>query len=72
MHTVLFTTESVQDMRITIGEQTQFSCLTIGREVDIEWIIDDFQLERCPTVGGTDICFENSYMRDTVTTHHRE
>ena len=61
-------TESVQDKRVTIGEQANFSCSAVGSEVDIQWKLNDTVYGNCPAEGQADICFKNSYMNDTVTT----
>jgi len=61
-------TESVQNKTVTIGEQANFSCSAVGSEVDIEWTVNDTVYESCPAEGHIDICFENSYMSDTVIT----
>ena len=60
--------EGVQNMTVTIGDQANFSCSAVGSEMDIQWKVNDTVYESCPAEGDADICFENSYMSDTVTT----
>jgi len=60
--------EGVQDMIVTSEEQAIFSCSAVGSDVDIQWTVNGTEYESCPAVGDTDICFENSYVNDTVTT----
>ena len=61
-------TEGVQDMAVTSGELARLSCSAVGSELDIQWTVDGIKYEKCPSQGEADICFENSYMSDTVTT----
>ena len=55
-------------MTVTNGEQANFSCSAEGSEVDIQWKVNDTVYGSCPAEGHADICFENSYMNDRVTT----
>ena len=61
-------TEGAQDITVTSGEQANFSCSAVGSEVDIQWTLGGTEYEICLPQGDADICFENSYMSDTVTT----
>ena len=67
-HAVPQLTEGIHEMRVTIGEQANFSCsgLSFGRE-DIGWTVDGTVYERCSAENNTDICFENSYTSNTTT-----
>ena len=60
--------EGVQDVSVTIGDQANFSCSAVGSEMDIQWTVNGAEYESCPAEGDADICFENSYVNDTVTT----
>ena len=50
------------------GDQAKLSCSAEGSDVDIQWTVDNTEYESCPQEGSTNICFENRYISDTVTT----
>ena len=61
-------TEGVQDVAVISGDPATFFCSAVGSDVDTQWTLDDAEYEECPSREEADICFENSYVSDTVTT----